>query len=113
MCFAPVDEDATARTSRIRQYEDFFNASGMATPDDLAAFNASQVGFNANSAQWSDISRGALNLIEGPDEQARKIGLKPKFCGSQLQDEGIYLNEHRRWLELLSAGIQRDITNKS
>jgi benzoate/toluate 1,2-dioxygenase subunit alpha len=108
VCFAPVGEAAESRERRIRQYEDFFNASGMATPDDLAAFNASQLGFNANSAEWSDLSRGAMNLIEGPDEQARKLGLKPNFSGGELEDEGIYLNQHRRWLNLLRAGIERD-----
>ena len=70
--------------------------------------HASQVGFTANSAEWSDVSRGAINLIEGSDEQADKLGLRPQYSGSQLQDEGIYLNEHRRWLQLLSAGIERD-----
>ncbi len=108
MCFAPVGEPADARVRRIRQYEDFFNASGMATPDDLAAFNASQIGFSANTAEWSDVSRGACNVINGPDEQARKLDLEPKYCGSQLEDEAIYLNEHRRWLELLSDGLERD-----
>jgi Ring hydroxylating alpha subunit (catalytic domain) len=34
-CIAPKGESAEARAHRIRQYEDFFNASGMATPDDL------------------------------------------------------------------------------
>lgn len=31
-CIAPVGESAEARSRRIRQYEDFFNVSGMATP---------------------------------------------------------------------------------
>ena len=34
-CIAPKGESAEARARRIRQYEDFFNVSGMATPDDL------------------------------------------------------------------------------
>jgi benzoate/toluate 1,2-dioxygenase subunit alpha len=108
ICFAPVGESATARSRRIRQYEDFFNASGMATPDDLAAFNASQVGFNASTAEWSDISRGATHLIKGPDEAAKKIGMRPRWSGQYLQDEGIYLSLHERWLELLVAGLERD-----
>ncbi|KMO31348.1 benzene 1,2-dioxygenase, partial [Methylobacterium tarhaniae] len=33
-CIAPKGEAPDARARRIRQYEDFFNASGMATPDD-------------------------------------------------------------------------------
>src|SRR5208282_1984782 len=37
-CIAPKGESAEARARRIRQYEDFFNASGMATPDDLEEF---------------------------------------------------------------------------
>ena len=41
-CIAPKGESAEARTARIRQYEDFFNASGMATPDDLEEFRSCQ-----------------------------------------------------------------------
>ena len=44
-CIAPVGEEPEARTRRIRQYEDFFNASGMATPDDLEEFRACQTGY--------------------------------------------------------------------
>ena len=36
-CIAPKGEAPDARARRLRQYEDFFNATGMATPDDLAA----------------------------------------------------------------------------
>jgi phenylpropionate dioxygenase-like ring-hydroxylating dioxygenase large terminal subunit len=32
---APKGESDQARALRIRQYEDFFNVSGMGTPDDL------------------------------------------------------------------------------
>lgn len=34
-CFAPKGESAESRAVRIRQYEDFFNVSGMGTSDDL------------------------------------------------------------------------------
>ncbi|MAA73357.1 MAG: benzoate 1,2-dioxygenase large subunit [Salinisphaeraceae bacterium] len=108
MCFAPVDEDPAMRTHRIRQFEDFFNASGMATPDDLAAFNASQAGFEARQVEWNDLSRGAASQVEGPDALARELGLRPLYCGTNLEDEGIYLNQHRRWLEMLEAGLERD-----
>ncbi|MDO5512515.1 Rieske 2Fe-2S domain-containing protein, partial [Corynebacterium sp.] len=33
-CIAPKGESDKSRAARIRQYEDFFNATGMATPDD-------------------------------------------------------------------------------
>ena len=41
-CIAPKGESAEARARRIRQYEDFFNATGMATPDDLEEFRSCQ-----------------------------------------------------------------------
>jgi benzoate/toluate 1,2-dioxygenase subunit alpha len=105
-CFAPKSDTAEQRTHRIRQYEDFFNASGMATPDDLAAFNASQKGFGATGLEWSDVSRGSMNIIEGGDSYAERMGLRPEYCGRQLEDEGIYLNQHRRWRDLLVNGMR-------
>ena len=44
-CIAPKGEGPEARARRIRQYEDFFNASGMATPDDLEEFRACQMSY--------------------------------------------------------------------
>ena len=52
-CIAPRGESAAARAHRIRQYEDFFNASGMATPDDLEEFRSCQIGYGARHAQWN------------------------------------------------------------
>ena len=49
-CIAPKDESAEARAQRIRQYEDFFNASGMATPDDLEEFRSCQIGYMGKAA---------------------------------------------------------------
>ncbi|MFN7319857.1 MAG: Rieske 2Fe-2S domain-containing protein, partial [Methylobacterium sp.] len=69
-CIAPKGESAEARTRRIRQYEDFFNASGMATPDDLEEFRSCQIGYGARNAQWNDLSRGATHWIKGADADA-------------------------------------------
>jgi benzoate/toluate 1,2-dioxygenase subunit alpha len=45
-CIAPKGESSPgAGQTRIRQYEDFFNVSGMATPDDLEEFRACQTGY--------------------------------------------------------------------
>ena len=49
-CIAPKGESAEARNARIRQYEDFFNASGMATPDDLEEFRSCQKTYLARAA---------------------------------------------------------------
>ena len=80
-CIAPKGESAEARAHRIRQYEDFFNVSGMATPDDLEEFRACQEGFNGRAAPWNDMSRGAKHWIEGADGAARDIDLQPRMSG--------------------------------
>jgi phenylpropionate dioxygenase-like ring-hydroxylating dioxygenase large terminal subunit/3-phenylpropionate/cinnamic acid dioxygenase small subunit len=49
-CIAPKGESAEARARRIRQYEDFFNVSGMATPDDLEEFRSCQTATTAAPA---------------------------------------------------------------
>ncbi len=102
-CFAPVGEGRAERSKRLRQYEDFFNASGMATPDDLSEFNASQIGYrNYRILRWSDFSRGSAHEIDGADERATALGLKPLRSGAKVEDEGVLLPQHRRWLELMA-----------
>jgi len=44
-CVAPKGESEEARERRVRQYEDFYGASGIATPDDLTEFDACQSGY--------------------------------------------------------------------
>lgn len=104
-CIAPKGESAEARARRIRQYEDFFNASGMATPDDLEEFRACQEGFEACYFEWNDMSRGAEHWVEGPDAEADKINLKPILSGIKTEDEGLYVAQHTYWLEQMHKAI--------
>lgn len=102
-CFAPVGEAPADRAKRIRQYEDFFNASGMATPDDLTEFGESQRGCENHSViRWSEMSRGAAHEVDGADERAHALGIMPGSSGAKLEDEGIFLAQHRRWAELMA-----------
>jgi benzoate/toluate 1,2-dioxygenase alpha subunit len=98
-CFAPVGESAESRRLRLRQFEDFYNASGMATPDDLAEFKGVQEGHNATPDGWNDLSRGAPRWVDGPDELARRSGFEPRMSGPAIEDEGLFLVQHRAWLE--------------
>ena len=93
-CIAPKGESAEARARRIRQYEDFFNASGMATPDDLEEFRACQMSYLGRAARWNDMSRGAKHWIHGADEAAEAIGLKPLMSGVRTEDEGLFVLQH-------------------
>ena len=100
-CIAPEGEAPEARARRIRQYEDFFNASGMATPDDLEEFRSCQIGYMGSAAQWNDLSRGAQHWIQGPDEAAKAVGLTPLMSGAKTEDEGLFAVQHRYWMETM------------
>jgi benzoate/toluate 1,2-dioxygenase alpha subunit len=100
-CIAPKGESAEARARRIRQYEDFFNVSGMATPDDLEEFRACQAGYAGSASKWNDMCRGSEHWIDGADDAAREIGLKPVMSGLKTEDEGLYTVQHRYWLKVI------------
>lgn len=108
-CIAPKGESPDARAHRIRQYEDFFNATGMATPDDLEEFRACQAGFAADAAPWNDLSRGATHWIEGPDEEARLLGLHPRLSGVKPEDEGLYVVQHSYWLDCMKQAVAKEL----
>ena len=108
-CIAPKGESQKARTHRIRQYEDFFNASGMATPDDTEEFRATQRGYaGAAHAKWNDICRGAAQWIHGPDEDARALGVNPILSGARTEDEGLFVIQHKQWSERMAQAIAKE-----
>lgn len=107
-CIAPKGESAEARANRIRQYEDFFNASGMATPDDLEEFRSCQKTYLAAGPSWNDLSRGAEHQIDGPDEDAAKLGLNPIASGVRTEDEGLYPIQHGYWLRTMRAAVEAE-----
>lgn len=106
--FAPKGESEADRALRIRQYEDFFNVSGMGTPDDLEEFRACQVGYAGADTLWNDLSRGALRWIDGPDDNARALGLEPILSGERTEDEGLFVRQHEYWAEALIKGLKGD-----
>jgi len=107
-CFAPKGEDAKERATRIRQYEDFFNVSGMGTPDDLEEFRACQSSYVGAGELWNDLSRGAVHWIDGPDDNAKAIGLKPLLSGERSEDEGLFVRQHEFWAKSLREAILRN-----
>jgi benzoate/toluate 1,2-dioxygenase subunit alpha len=104
-CIAPKGESAEARARRIRQYEDFFNASGMATPDDLEEFRACQISYLGRAARWNDLSRGAKHWIHGADRVAEAIGLNPLMSGARIEDEGLFLVQHKYWQDAMRRAL--------
>jgi benzoate/toluate 1,2-dioxygenase subunit alpha len=112
-CIAPKGEDPEARSRRIRQYEDFFNASGMATPDDLEEFRACQMSYMASSARWNDMSRGAQHWVEGADEAAEAIGLRPSLSGARTEDEGLFVVQHKYWQQTMQKALTAETKAKA
>ncbi|MDY6929748.1 MAG: benzoate 1,2-dioxygenase large subunit [Pseudomonadota bacterium] len=107
-CFAPKGENSEARAHRIRQYEDFFNASGMATPDDLEEFRACQQGFKGMKLPWNDLSRGATHWIAGQDEEAKIIDLHPIMSGKKTEDEGLFIVQHHYWQQMIAEAARKE-----
>jgi len=107
-CFAPKGEPAEERAVRLRQYEDFFNVSGMGTPDDLEEFRACQIAFHAADGVWNDLSRGAASWLQGADENATAMGLKPLLSGERSEDEGLFVCQHEYWSKTLEAALDAE-----
>ena len=107
-CIAPKGEAPESRERRLRQYEDFFNATGMATPDDLEEFRSCQRGYEARAVRWNDMSRGATHWIKGPDATADLIGLKPEMSCIKTEDEGLYIGQHEYWLQTMKKAYEAE-----
>ncbi|MDF0730127.1 anthranilate 1,2-dioxygenase large subunit [Pseudomonas entomophila] len=106
-CLGVKGESDADRENRIRQFEDFFNVSGMGTPDDLVEFREAQRGFQARLERWSDISRGQGRWEEGQTRNAQVIGIHPRMTGVEFTHEGLYVNQHNHWKQFLIDGLQR------
>ncbi|GAB3714815.1 benzoate 1,2-dioxygenase large subunit [Nocardiopsis nanhaiensis] len=110
-CIAPKGESDESRANRIRQYEDFFNATGMATPDDLEEFRSCQKTYRADSAPWNDLSRGVTHQLNGPDETALGIGLDNVLSsGAKTEDEGLYPIQHGYWRDQMVTALAAEST---
>lgn len=100
-CVAPKGESGAARRQRIRQYEDFFNPSGMATPDDTVAYESCQRGHAGRVDPWlQGYARGMTASREGGNMLSDAIGATPLrnvLADSQLCDETLYHNYYREW----------------
>lgn len=110
-CLAPIGEPPEARKLRIRQYEEFFNPSGLATPDDVANYEDSQRGFGARQIPWQQGHlRGFTARRSDIPDAAKEIGAMPvasAIGGFDMGDETIMHETYREWARLIAAGISR------
>lgn len=111
-CLGVKGESKEARTDRIRQFEDFFNVSGLGTPDDLVEFKEIQKGFGGSSAKWNDVSRGCSAWTWGPNDTARQIGIAPLLSDDDITSEGLYVNQHNAWRAALLSALETSVSQK-
>jgi benzoate/toluate 1,2-dioxygenase subunit alpha len=110
-CIAPKGESAQARRMRIRNYEDFFNPSGMATPDDTVSYEDCQAGHGAPITRpLMGYARGMTATQNGANPFASDLGIKPEHSvagASMLCDETLYHTYYRAWRDRMKAGLDR------
>jgi benzoate/toluate 1,2-dioxygenase alpha subunit len=113
-CLAPVGEPAEARTMRIRQHEDFFNVSGLATPDDAVIYEDCQFGYGAREVKFQQaFARGMSLLKPGPSKAAVSLGIDPEASIQdtfRVQPEVHNYAFYKAWREAIEAGLRRDGT---
>lgn len=107
-CLAPVGETAQTRARRIRLYEDFFNSTGLATPDDTQVYEDCQTGYRAwGLSEMQGYDRGVLSVRSSPDRYAQSLGIFPETSlhgPFELQDETLFHSSYREWLRLMIRG---------
>jgi benzoate/toluate 1,2-dioxygenase subunit alpha len=107
-CLAPVGESPETRRQRIRQYEDFFNSTGIASPDDNTVYEDCQAGNESDVINWHQgYMRGIAVKDRGSNKANKDLGLNPTSfteSGFLLQDETIFHALYREWLRLLVTG---------
>lgn len=111
-CVGAKGESDEAREIRIRQYEDFFNTSGLATPDDTIAYEDCQWGMRGLAMEWMQgYQRGMTVCHPGGDDQAKELAILPEYHAAgdmSLQDETVMHGSHRAWMQLVKEGLAAD-----
>ena len=105
---APPDETPEARQLRLKMLVSFVGPGGLATPDDIEAYEAIQrgvmttAGDRREGVDWNDISRGIKAEIDG-------LPHDPVLGGrvSRSTDESALRAFWRQWAALIGSEVQR------
>lgn len=102
-CLVPKGESAEARRLRIRQYEDFFNPTGMAIADDNAVYEECQTGMTGQDGPWlQGHARGLTATRRGGNGFSDAIDMHPLTSvegTSQLADETLFQAYYHAWAD--------------
>ncbi|HXS41125.1 MAG TPA: hypothetical protein VN766_13145, partial [Stellaceae bacterium] len=102
-------EPPERRAARLRQFEDFVNPGGYATPDDVTVFADCQTGFSATGVDFlQGYARGIGALERGANDEARGAGLHPLASVKGHRTQNTEIGTHapfREWVRLMEAGM--------
>jgi len=112
-CLAPVGEPAAARALRIRNYEDFFNPTGLASSDDNVMYEFCQSGYEAEQAGYTQgYLRGAAGAGIGTGRHAKELGVSPAesaFGAVSFGGETNFYAGYREWRRLIERAAAKAI----
>ncbi|MBV8850066.1 MAG: Rieske 2Fe-2S domain-containing protein [Methylobacteriaceae bacterium] len=111
-CLAPVGEQPDLRAIRIRNYEDFFNPTGLASSDDNVMYEFCQSGYEADVAgNTQGYLRGAGHASAGNSRHAAELGVVPhewSFGTLGFGGETNFHSGYREWKRLLERAATRN-----
>ena len=105
---APSDEPPAARELRLKMLVSFVGPGGLATPDDIEAYEAIQRGVEATAGDerpgvdWNDISRGLADELTGLPRDDVLGGTV-----SRSIDESAIRSFWRRWNDTVGSAVPR------
>ena len=69
-------------------------------------FREQQRGFQARLERWSDISRGYHKWNYGESKNSKILDIQPVVTGTEITQEGLYVNQHQVWQNLMLKGLK-------
>jgi hypothetical protein len=108
-CLGAIGESDEARSLRLRTFEDFYNASGLASPDDSVIYEMCQEGFMAGGRPWlQGYARGMGDMTEGTGEEVGRFGIvaERSSIGTLKTATEVPLHgPYRQWMKMMAAGM--------
>lgn len=108
-CLAPKGENPEARRFRIRQYEEFFNAGGLASSDDNLMYELNQAGMAATAAGATEGYARGMAAPSADAQHFAAIAVETaartySTSGLAFGDETAMHSGYREWRRLMQAG---------
>ena len=105
-CLAPIGEPPEQRAWRLRQFEDFFNASGFATPDDTTVYEDCQTGYAARPLEWLQGYARGMATVKRLERMRTRLGCPITWIGRVTAGRKVrLLDADGRTLRVPAAGF--------